>query len=570
MQIREAVNGKQGLPTKTVLYHGDGSSPETPLPHLRQHWRVALMLLAVALLVRLVFLPHATLDANDAAVRIWLGWRWADEPFFITNGLWGPLHFYLIGAVMRLWPDPVWAPMALHVAIGAMVPIAVYRLTFELFGSHRSAITAGLIFAFYPAAIDVSLGARVETPFLLSFGIGLVALVRAWRPDGQIRHAVVAGLAITVAAMLRYEAWILLPFLTLLLIRHPRRAAAFLATAMIHPVIWMIGNYLEFGNPLFSLTATSSWVEDETAHAPETALIPGLVRVARLVARTGAELTLPVALLVSAGVIETLRTRRAESAWLVLPTALFVVFAFFTYRSSMPAKLSYSTTFGLLLIPFVAAALERLGIERWSRARCMAGAGALLVAMCVFMSGPLIERLPGGSSISATAVPTMADEASVRRLQGLLKEAGLTPGTDALISDNFGSRSTVYVALQTRLHPESICRDPTVASWHVPSDEIRSFLSKNRSGVLITHSSGRISAHLTRESEYSGTMSGIPLRLSPIGSALWNSDHSDRQYGSVSVIRYQVAGMPEPAPAGPECSRNCPLTLCRHPASLYE
>ncbi len=531
---------------------------------------MALFLLAVALLVRLLLLPHATLDDNDAATRIWLGWRWADDPFFITNGLWGPLHFYLIGMVLRFWPDPVWAPLVLHVALGALVPIVVYRLTLELFGSHRSAIAAGLIFAFYPVAIDVSLGARVETPFVLSFGIGLFALVRAWRPDGQVRHAVVAGLAITLASALRYEAWILMPFLTLMLIRHPRRAAAFLATAMIHPVIWMIGNYLEFGNPLFSITTTSSWVEDATAQAPETELMPGLVRVAKLVGRTGVEMTLPVALLVSAGVFESVRRRRAESAWLALPIALFAVFAFFTFRSSMPTKQSYSATFGILLIPFVALALERLGVERWSRGRCIAGAGALLVAMCVFMSGPLIGRLPGGKSITASAVPTMADEVSVRRLQALLQEAKLVPGTDALISDNFGSRSTVYVAWQTRLHPESICRDPTVANWHVPSEEIRSFLSKNRSGVLITRPSGRISAHLTLESRHSGVMDGIPLRLSPVGSVQWETDHSSRQYGTVSVTRYEVEGMPEAAPAGPECSRNCPLMLCRHLAPLYQ
>ena len=121
--------------------------------------------------------------------------------------------------------------LALHVALGALVPVVVYKLTLELFGSWRSAIAAGLIFAFYPAAIAVSLGARVETPFLLAFGIGLIALVRAWRPDGRVRHAVCAGLAITLASALRYEAWMLIPFLTLLLVRHPKRGDADLRAA---------------------------------------------------------------------------------------------------------------------------------------------------------------------------------------------------------------------------------------------------------------------------------------------------------------------------------------------------
>ncbi len=538
---------------------------------LQTRWRIDLALVAVALLVRFVLLPYASLDANDSATRIWLGWRWADDPHWITNGLWGPLHFYLIGTVLRFWPDPVWAPMVMHACIGALVPVVVYRLTYELFGSHRSATAAGLVFAFYPAAIAVSLGARVETPFLLLFGIGLIALVRAWRADGEMRHAVFAGLAITLASMLRYEAWILMPFLALLLISHPGRAAAFLATAMIHPVIWMIGSYLEFGNLLFSITTTSSYVEDATAHAPETQLVAGLGRVARLIAATGVEMTVPVALMVAVGVIESLRSKRAESAWLIPPMALFAVFAYFAFRSSLPTKNSYSTTFGLLLIPFAALALQRLGIERWSRRGCMAGAGALLAAMCLFMSGSLIERLPGGKSLSAEAVPTVADEASVRQLQALLQEAALTPGRDALIADNFGPRSTVYVAWQTGLHPEAICRDATVANWHVTTEEIRSFLQKNRAGMMITRPSGRISSHLALDSPYSGVMDGIALRLTPVGSVPWESDQPERDYGAVSVTRYEVVDTPGAAPfaMAPDCSRNCPLMLCRHPASMY-
>ena len=216
----------------------------------RVHWRVALLLIVLALAIRLALLPLATLDTGDTAARIWLGWRWADDPFLMTSGLWGPLHFYLIGTMLRFWPDPVWAPLAMHVAIGSLVPVIVCQWTLDLFGSRRSAIAAGLIFAFYPAAIAVSLGARAETPFMFFMGLGLIGLVRAWRPDGRYSQALLAGLAVTLASMLRYEAWLLLPFLLIPFAKRPKLAAAFLATAMIHPVIWMIGNAIELGNPL--------------------------------------------------------------------------------------------------------------------------------------------------------------------------------------------------------------------------------------------------------------------------------------------------------------------------------
>lgn len=538
-----------------------------PSPLVR--WREALLLLALALLVRLVLLPHATLDANDTAVRVWLGWDWADDPFLITNGIWGPLHFYLIGTFMKFWADPVWAPLVLHVAIGSLLPIIVYQLSLELFGSRRSALAAGLIFAFYPAAIAVSLGARVETPFMLFFGLGLIGLVRAWRPDGRLSHAVFAGFMVTLASMLRYEAWMLLPFLTLLLVHRPKLAAAFVATAIFHPVFWMIGNYLESGNPLYSIMATSTWVEDATAHAPDTQLVPGLGRVARLIGNTAVEMTLPAALLVAAGVILSLRRRRVESVWLLPALALFGMMAVFTFRDSMPVKMSYSTTFGLLLFPFVALPLERLGIERWSRTRCLAAAGMLFLAMSFFMFGPVIERLPGGRKVSANPVPTFPDESNARRLQSLLEESGLEPGQDALILDYIGSRTTVYVAWQTRLHPEMICRAPGAANWHVPPERIRDFLRAHHSGVLVTRPGGRITARLTLASANEGVLAGIPLRLQPIGSMDWESDIGARDFGLVTVSRYEVAGAHDIVPLDPSaCHVSCPVTMCRHSATL--
>jgi hypothetical protein len=339
---------------------------------------------------------------------------------------------------------------------------------------------------------------------------------------------------------------------------------------MIHPVIWMIGNYLEFGNPLFSLTATASYGEDAAGRAPETELLPGLTRVARLIVLTGVEMTVPVALLVAAGVIECLRRKRAESAWLLLPLAMFAFYAYFTFRGSMATKMSYSTIFGLLLIPYVAPVLLSLGVERWSRGRCLAAAGVMFAAMYIMMSGFLVERLPGGQAIVADPVPALADEASVRRVQALLDDAVLMPGKDALMLDNLSPKATSYIAWQSRLHPEAICRDPSVANWHLKPQEIRSFLLNNRSGVLITHPAGRLSAHLEVESPHSGQMDGIRLRLKPVGSVQWQSDLPGDEDGTVSVTRYEVAGVPAGLTADrPECTRTCPLMLCRHQAPLY-
>ena len=429
---------------------------------------LASCLVVFALLLRIVFLPFTTLDTGDTAARIWIGWLWSEDPYLITSGLWGPLHFYMIGTVMSFWPDPVWAPIALHVVIGSLLPVVVYRLTFELFGDRRSAIAAGIIFAVYPGAIAVSLGAQAEAPFMLFLGLGLIGLVRAWRPDGRISHALFAGLSITLASMLRYEAWLILPFLALLFVRRPKIGAVFVATAMIHPVFWMIGNTVAFGNPLYSLLATSTWLQDVMAHEPDTSLVPGLGRVSRLIVKTATEMTIPVALLIAAGVVRCLKQKRIESVWLLPALGLFLIFAVSAFRDTMTIKAGYTTTFGLLLIPFVACALERLGIERWSRPRCLAHAAVLLAVIGLFMSESALGLLPGGRRLSASPVPSIPDEDSVRKLQSLIERAGLRQASDGFISDFFGFLTTPYVAWQTRLHPQQICRAPGAAN--VPAD----------------------------------------------------------------------------------------------------
>ena len=52
--------------------------------------------------------------------------------FFITSGGWGPLHFYLLGLVMRFWPDPAYFDTAsgapLHPAARAVLEQTHHRL----------------------------------------------------------------------------------------------------------------------------------------------------------------------------------------------------------------------------------------------------------------------------------------------------------------------------------------------------------------------------------------------------------------------------------------------------------
>lgn len=526
------------------------------------NWRVAAALFLVAVALRLALLPMATLDTGDTAARIWLGWLWGDDPTLITHGLWGPLHFYLIGTVMQVWGDPVWAPLALHVLIGSLIPVIAYRLTLELFGSQRSAVVAGSIFAVYPAAIAVSLGARAETPFLLFLGLGLIFLARAWRPGGRMTDAVLAGLAVTVGSAIRYEAWLLLPFLGVLLIGKPKLMFVFVGMAMMHPVFWMVGNWLAYGNPLHSLLATSTWLQDMMGIQRDPSTLASIGRVWRFIEKTAVELTVPVSLLVAVGAMRTIQKRRVEAVWLIPPLGLFLIFAVAAFKGTMSMKSGYTTTFGMLLIPFVAASLDWLGIERWNRVRVAAAVTVLLAAIGVFMLGPLMNSVPFGTRLHAHAVPSLPDEKYVRDLQALIDRADLRRSGDALISDFFGLLTTPYVAWQTKLHPHQICRAPSIAAESLDPAHLEAFLRANPSGVLITAAASELRSQLALDSDESGTLAGVPLRLEPVGSVLWDSQLRGRNFGVLTVSRYEAQVARGETGATPPCSHSCPISHC--------
>ena len=139
---------------------------------------------------------------------MWIAWGWLSEPEFITHGFWGPLHVYLIALSMAFVPDPVVPPIVLHVLFSVGTPILLYFFTKNEFGIHRASLFVSLAYVFYPLAVQNSLMALSEGPFIFFLVLCLLLLSIARQDRGSWKHALGAGIALTLAGMLRYEGWI--------------------------------------------------------------------------------------------------------------------------------------------------------------------------------------------------------------------------------------------------------------------------------------------------------------------------------------------------------------------------
>jgi hypothetical protein len=525
--------------------------------------RAAWLVFAVALVARLIALRYATLDSGDSVSRVLLGWLWSEQPFYISSGGWGPLHFYLIGAAMSIWADPVWTPAALHILCGCLTAFIVCKLAFELFGSVRAALLTGFAAAVYPMAVLGSLEAHSEVVFGLFLAGGLLFLVRAWRPSGALRDAVLAGVCITLASMLRYEAWLLLPFLALPLLFRWRKVFAFLVPALLHPLVWMTGNALERGNPFYSFAWSSNFEREVMGQKTTAGLALALQQIWTFVMTTVHGLSLPLTLLVGLGVAWCALRRRVEMFWLIPPLGLFALLMIAGARGSLWVKPAYTISFGLMLIPFIAYAFSAAHVERWPRGRFVGAAIVLLAAIGITTIEPLWRAIPHGGFFLSRAAGQFQESGETDAVLALLND-GRELGEQALVSDFIGWQSTAYLIEHAKAHPANLCV-PNGAPIPVDIAAVQAFLRTHPRGFLVAHEGGKLTALLERGPGDSGSLAGVPLKLRSSGALQWPGtvDAPDVRAGKLEVLRFEVTGEPvTPANEPPGCSMGCPVSFC--------
>jgi hypothetical protein len=523
----------------------------------------AWIVVGVALLARLLALPFWTLYSGDSVSRVLLGWLWGEHPFFITHGGWGPLHFYMLGAAMTIWPDPVWTPTALQILCGALTSLFIYRFALALFGGQRAALLAGLAFAVYPLAIIASLEARAEMPFVMFLALGLWLLARASGEGGRVSDALLAGFSLTLACMIRYESWVLLPFLAALLWPHWRRMAAFLAAALLHPVIWMIGSALAYGNPLYSFVWTSSFNRDLMGQKRNWDLSMAAHKIWDLALVTERGLSLPLSVLIGLGALWCLRHRLRCAYWLIPPLVAFGVLAAGEVRGSLWLQPAYTLTIGVLIVPFVAAGFEWWKVEQWPAARFIGATAALLGAVALSTIAPLWAVIPHGGWIFSAAAGTFTEDKNTNQILALIN-GGHPIGDGALVTDFLGWQPTGYLTARTKVRPENVC---TPNGTPVPMDipALQLFLLRHPQGTIVTREGGKLTGLLKMSSADTASLADVILKLSPIGTVKWpgTEDAPEVGPGSIGVAHYAVVKAPEsPTKAKPACDAPCPISFC--------
>jgi hypothetical protein len=365
----------------------------------RRAW-VLVALIGVVALPRLAVFPFAeNFRYGDAISRSELAEQWASDPHIIRGfgdgaRQFGPLHFYAMGLVLKVWPDRENATRLISLLFGILAVIPLFRIARRFFGL-RPAVLASLAFAVWPLHIQASTTAGSEALFLCLFLGSLDALI-AGLDRGRFRWLVIAALLLGLACATRYDGWLYIPIFggTIAVWGRDRvaavtRAIIFLIISCVFPLWWMQLNELSMGDPLYPIhfiedfhrqwaRSEAAWLSQVGFRAYALGFWPGAVVVT---------LSPLVGLFCLAGVVRSLREHRnrALAILALLPVGYYAVRGA-VFMSFAPISRFFMPEIALVM-PYLSTGFDYLFGKSGPSSRRLAaiGAGALAVVFPLWM-----------------------------------------------------------------------------------------------------------------------------------------------------------------------------------------
>ncbi|HKP30872.1 MAG TPA: glycosyltransferase family 39 protein [Gemmatimonadales bacterium] len=365
----------------------------------RSGWRLAVLVLVAATLLRLALAAVVPLFPDEAYY-----WVWSARP---AGGYYDhpPVVAFLIG--LGGWTG---TPLGIRlgpVMAGFVLTLATAGIARRI-GGDRAALRAAVMISCVPVIAVGLILASPDVPLLAATAVGLYAVVRAIEHPAGARAGLwwwlLAGVALGIALCSKYTAFVLAGGVFLGLLSSPSlrqhlRAPGPWVAIMVAAVVFL---------PVVAWNAEHSWASFhfQFRHGLKPPKIPGPIGVLRREADyLGAMMGLASPILFVLFVLATARglTRRATGAQRLLAVVATVTVLFFAYSAlrqrvepNWPAPAYGPAIILIATLPWSVRAV------RWTRAGVVVGA-AMSLLICVHAIVPILPIRPSRDPIRRSA-----------------------------------------------------------------------------------------------------------------------------------------------------------------------
>jgi len=463
-----------------------------------------IIIIVIGLIIRFILLPYSQTVHADAISRILNAELWLSNPHYIIADVWGPLSSYLYGFSIHFMGGKIYGPKIINTLFAAFTVYPLYWFTQNVFKTRSGSVFVAIIYTITPLVIRNSFQALPAIPcaFFMAFSMYYLS---NYIKSLKLNYVVFAGVMITCAGALRYEAWIISFFFGLILLFHKKYAAFFTFgfVAAIFPVSWLMGNHIIYDNWFYCFQYSSEWTINELQSFSEISNLKAIKRILFFpysLIIVLSPLVFSLILYVLPHLIIKKRITKNQLIWLIPFLGLLIIYVYKAINGSLLLQHKYTVSLLVLLIPFFSLLFlqqEKL-IKRIS----------ILAVILIIPSSFIMNKIPWekGFSFSSTLslavndlfidayretemVPKLAN----KNFKLLVDESNKNykPG-DGVITDFLGWENTYYYALHSKKRPFII---EGGKSENIDFEGLNNYITKHKEGLITFSYFGKLLMH---------------------------------------------------------------------------
>ena len=233
-----------------------GVSMPRALTWLKSEMIQIICLIILAGIIRLAFLFNYNNIVGDAAGHVVESLRILEAPGLQRNFVpaCSTLYKYFMASFLFFWRDPILAPKVFSLLFGAFLILPFYG-TVKILFNQRIAFISSLLLVCYPLHIVQSSTTTSDAVYYFFIFCSFYYFFRFKDVSGKLSYLFLSALFFNIASVLRYESWVFIPCLFILLWKiNIKMSLLFLFLLLIAPGTHLWLSQLYFHNAFYSFS----------------------------------------------------------------------------------------------------------------------------------------------------------------------------------------------------------------------------------------------------------------------------------------------------------------------------